>query len=121
MDTDPTSPMDIFLHDEYRRKCIEKVVRAQNEVKYMPTAQLKGICKKSLETPAQLKKKFKGLLDTLKMRFERATNEKEGGCEFREDINQIQMDMQQVMDAGIAGSDAVRFCRYEERKINLDF
>ena len=118
---DPSSPTDLFIYDEYRRKCIAKVDRMHQATMSMPKAQLKVVCKKSMETPAQLKREFTRQLKTLRVRLKRTTNEKEGGSEFCGDIKQIQLDMQQVMDADIAGIDAARFCRYEEGKTRLNF
>ena len=83
--------------------------------------QLKQICKRSIDKPAQLQKKFIANLERLYVRFGNTTNEKEGGWEFRKDIDKVHLDMQFVFDAGVAGLDAVKFCPYEERKINLHF
>ena len=79
-DEDPSSPTDLCIYDEYRRKCIAKVDETHQSIMSMPKAQLKGVCKKSMETPAQLKKDFTRQLKTLRVRLKRTTNEKDGDC-----------------------------------------
>ena len=118
---EPTSPLDFYMHNEYKRKCKSKVLEAKEACMEMPMTQLKQICKRSIDKPAQLQKKFIANLERLYVRFGNTTNEKEGGWEFRKDIDKVHLDMQFVFDAGVAGLDAVKFCPYEERKINLHF
>ena len=121
-DEDPSSLTDLYIYDEYRRKCIAKVDETHQSIMSMPKAQLKGVCKKFMETPAQLKGDFTGQLKTLKVRLKRTTNERRAAVNFvRTSIRFIWTCNKNVMDAGIAGIDAVQFCRYEEGKARLDF
>ena len=57
--------------------------------------------------PIQSNLQIKVLMD----RFNKTTSESEGGEEFREDIRQLDLDMQQVIDAGIVGIHEVRLNR----------
>ena len=75
----------------------------------------------SLQTPKQCKKVYLQQLRVLLKRIHRTTNEAEGGRFFRQDIDQLQLDVQQVLNAGVAQADRIQFCRHKPGQGQLLF
>ena len=57
----------------------------------------------------------------LLQRIHRTTDEANGGQYFREDVDKLQLDMQQVLTAGIAHVEDLWFCRHEPGQKQLHF
>ena len=83
--------------------------------------QLKKLCIGSLQTAKQCKKLYLHQLRVLLKRIHRATNEAEGGRFFRQDIDQLQLDVQRVLNAGVAQVDHIQFCRHTPGQKQLLF
>ena len=118
---DPSSPFGFLVHEEYRVKLIQSVVSMWVSTARLTNTQLKKLCVGSLQTPKQCKKVYLQQLRVLLKRIHRTTNEAEGGRFFRQDIDQLQLDVQQVLNAGVAQADRIQFCRHKPGQGQLLF
>ena len=118
---DPSSPFGFLVHEEYRVKLIQSVVSMWVSTARLTNTQLKKLCVGSLQTPKQCRKVYLQQLRVLLKRIHRTTNEAEGGRFFRQDIDQLQLDVQQVLNAGVAQADRIQFCRHKPGQGQLLF
>lgn len=119
---DPDSPLDLFEGEEYRDKLINTLIVEWVNLEQLDDDKLAKLCKKrNLREAKNSKKQFMRQLKVLLKRIHRTTDEATGGQEFRKDIDQLQLDAQQVLTAGIAKVDDLTFCRHKPGQNQLHF
>ena len=118
---DPSSPFAFLYHEEHRTKLIQLVISRWVSIGQLTDEQLKKLCMGSLQTPKRCKKLYLHQLRVLLKRIHKTTNEAEGGECFRQDIDQLQLDVQQVLNAAMANADHIEFCRHKPGEKQLQF
>ena len=112
----PDSILVLHLYDEWKSKDLRTLKKLDQTVRGISHDDLKQMCGSNvMYTPKQCKATFLRQIKVLMDRFNKTTSESEGGEEFREDIRQLDVDMQQVIDAGIVGIHEVRFKRVSRK------
>ena len=111
---DPDSVVDVMnmmSYDYLKMGSIKQVEREISRVEAMPGEELKKLFPygKIIHTPKQCKAKYLSNLKELLRRFSIATNEKDGGAEFRRDIQFLTSCQDVIEKAGIPGSHDVTF------------
>ena len=108
---DPDSVMNMMSYDYLKMGSIKQIERGISRVEAMPGEELKKLFPygKIIHTPKQCKAKYLSNLKELLRRFSIATNEKDGGAEFRHDIKFLSFCQEGIEKAGIAGSHDVTF------------
>ena len=121
VEDDATSLFGFYEHEHIRAKLIQLLTSECESIEELAEMQLKKLCIGSLQTPKQCKKLYLHQLRVLLKRIHRTTNEAEGGHFFRQDIDQLQLDVQQVLNAGVANIDHVEFRRLKPEQKQLHF
>ena len=115
MQADPDA-VDLLVivdpHEQLRYKALSLLEVAIEEVAHV---NVKGVkCNVCDGTPNQHKQQLLRLLRRLRTRFHRTTSS-EGGDHFREDIEQLLLDLQQVLQAGIANCFHVEYIKWDAK------
>ena len=118
---DATSLFGFYEHEHIRAKLTQLLNSEYDSIEKLSEMQLKKLCTGSLQTAKQCKKLYLHQLHVLQKRIHRTTNEAEGGHFFRQDIDQLQLDVQQVLNAGIANIEHVEFRRLKPEQKQLHF
>ena len=112
-DPDGIATLSIDLHDQFKYKAlglIEDAIRATSKVN------VKGVKINSCDgTPRQHKEELLRMLKRLRIRFQRTASSERGKC-FREDIEQLLLDLQQVLYAGMANCFHVKYIKWDATK-----
>ena len=118
---DPADITELNFHYEYKWTCLDRVSKEEAEIDHLPLESLREKCKGNVtHTPKRAKHTFKRQLSTLRERLINTGEEHTQEEWFRDDINQPQLNVQQVLDAGVANVDKIfSFDRYGPGKTPL--
>ena len=108
---DPDSVMNMMSYDYLKEGSIKQIEREMARLEAMPGKELNKFFPygKIIHTPKQCKATYLSNSKELLRRFSNATNEKDGGEEFRRDIKFLSSCQDVIEKAGIAGSHDVTF------------
>ena len=100
-----------FVPETYaKRKNIDLLQKERDHVNHLTSIQLKEQCKDDVHnSPKRCRAEYVRQLKRLISRFERTSSFRVAGQAFRDDMQRLEQDMQQVLDAGLSKIHDVTF------------
>ena len=116
MELDPSDvrQLNLNLHDQFRHKALHLLDICIHTVNATNVKCIK--CTNPCDgTPKQHKQQLLRMLKRLHIRFKKTTSSEGGAC-FREDIEQLLLDLQQVLNAGMLNCFHVQYIKWDSAK-----